>query len=58
MEETPLFQVNSQFSPVIVDHAYPKRPFLCSDLAGIFDDAQFDDANTLSRTFTSYVRSA
>ena len=33
-----------------------ERLFHCSDLAGVFNDAQLDDANTLSRSSTSHGR--
>ena len=42
-----LFQVDGQFSPVMADSSCLKRPFHCSDLAGVvFNDARLDGGNT------------
>ena len=58
IEETPSFQVDSQFSPAVVYSTCTKRPFHCSGLVGIFKHAQLDDANTLSSSATGHSRSS
>ena len=58
IEEAPSFQLDSQFSPAVVYSTCTKRPFHCSGLVGIFNDAQLDDANMLSRSATGHSRSS